>query len=229
MTSQEHPELILLSGLAADASIFDPQKSEFPELVVLNWKVPSKSDTLDSYAKRLADELGNQDRVIIGGASFGGILALHMAQYVKPAAVILIGSIHSPAELPLLARAARPLRWLLPIVPLRLLQFCAVPFASHAARRVIPHLARVLRQFRDADPQVIKWSLARLLGWKTIPEVNCPVFHIHGKRDFVLPARYTTPDTLIDGGGHIISLSHPDNVNEFIRDVMVKTKAVHSS
>lgn len=224
MTSQEHPELILLSGLAADASIFAPQKLEFPQLNVLSWKIPAKSDTLDSYAKRLADELANQDRLIIGGASFGGILALHMAQYVKPAAVILIGSLHAPEELPLFARAARPLRWFLPIVPMRLLQYCSAPLASGAARRMMPHLCRVVRQFRYSDPTVIKWSLFQLLDWKTAPSVECPVYHIHGKRDFVLPARYTSPDRLIEGGGHIISLSHAAEVNKFMREVIAEMR-----
>jgi pimeloyl-ACP methyl ester carboxylesterase len=224
MTSQEHPELLLLSGLAADASIFDPQKDAFPELRVLEWEIPSGTDTLDSYSRKLAEQIETQEGTIIGGASFGGIVAQHMAEHVNPVAVILIGSIRSPSELPFYARAARPLRWLVPFLPIRLLQFCAAPFASRAAQRIAPHIVRVIRQFRGADATVIKWSLARVLDWKTVPQVNCPVFHIHGRRDFVLPARYTSPDRFIERGRHVISLTHPEEVNEFIRELIGTTQ-----
>jgi pimeloyl-ACP methyl ester carboxylesterase len=47
--------------------------------------------------------------------------------------------------------------------------------------------------------------------------------HIHGKRDYVLPMRYTNPDHIVEGGGHILSLSHPRDVNAFI------TKAIESA
>jgi pimeloyl-ACP methyl ester carboxylesterase len=85
----------------------------------------------------------------------------------------------------------------------------------------------VIRQFRRADATVIKWSLSRVLDWKTVPQVDCPVFHIHGRRDFVLPARYTLPDQLIEQGRHVISLSHPAEVNEFIRGVIAETERLH--
>lgn len=225
MTSKEHPELLLLSGLAADASIFAPQKNAFPGLRVLEWEIPSREDTLESYSQKLAEQLEAQERVIIGGVSFGGIIAQHMAEHVNPAAVILIGSIRSPSELPLYARAARPLRRLVPFLPIRFLQLCAAPFASRAAERIAPHIVRVIRQFRGADATVIKWSISRVLDWKTVPPVDCPVFHIHGRRDFVLPARRTSPDRFVERGRHVISLTHPEEVNEFIRDVMGTTQA----
>ncbi len=43
----------------------------------------------------------------------------------------------------------------------------------------------------------LKWSLARILDWNVAPVLNCPVFHIHGGRDFVLPVRYACPDTIV--------------------------------
>ena len=54
-----------------------------------------------------------------------------------------------------------------------------------------------------ADANVFKWSLSQLLNWKSQPEVSCPVLHLHGDRDFVLPVRYTKPDATVTGGGHV--------------------------
>ncbi len=212
--------LILFSGLAADASVFVPQKIAFPELVVPNWPTPLQNETLDSYCDRLANALRPHGRAILGGASFGGIIALHVAKRINPLAVLLIGSVRSPTELSQLVRICRPLKPLVPLIPVRFLQLCSVPIASQLARRMFPHLCGLARQFRDADPAVFKWSLARILDWNVAPVLDCPVFHIHGDRDFVLPIRYTQPDTIIHGGGHVISLTHPTVVNDFIRSAI---------
>lgn len=223
MAAQESPPLILFSGLAADANVFVPQKIVFPQLVVPDWPVPQPNDTLDSYSDRLADGLSSHGDAILGGASFGGIIALHVAQRLKPLAVILIGSVRSPAELSRIARLSRPLKPLVQWIPVRLLQLCCAPIASEIARRFSPHLCGLARQFIGSDPTVFKWSLARVLDWDSTPDVGCPVFHVHGDRDCVLPIRYTQPDTVVAGGGHVISLTHSSDVNDFIRSVISQT------
>ena len=38
--------------------------------------------------------------------------------------------------------------------------------------------------------------------------------------DFVLPSRLTQPDRIVHGGGHVISLTHPNDVNDYIRRVL---------
>ena len=217
MVERKPTPLILFSGLAANAHVFAPQKVSFPQLVVPEWLTPESQETLDSYCDRLADELRPCGDAMIGGASFGGIVALHVAQRLRPAAVVLIGSVRSPNELPGIARYSRPLKPLIRLIPVRLLQWCCIPFASNVAQRVAPHLCGISRQFRDCDPAVFKWSLARILDWSSTPEIDCPVFHIHGDHDFVLPIRCTQPTSIVRGGGHVISLTHPTDVNEFLR------------
>lgn len=78
-------------------------------------------------------------------------------------------------------------------------------------------------QFRDSDSRVFKWSLSRILDWKSTPIVPCPVYHLHGDRDWTLPLQSTDPDMVVEGGGHVLSLTHPSDVNAFIRDVLSKT------
>lgn len=228
LASHASMPLILFSGLAADANVFVPQKLTFPQLIVPEWPKPQSNDTLDSYCERLADIIRPDVDTLIGGASFGGIIAIHVAQYFKPAAVILIGSLRSPAELPRWIRLCRPLKRLIPLIPVRLLQICCAPIASQLARRCFPHHCGLARQFRSADPTVFKWSLARILDWNVAPVLDCPVFHIHGDRDLVLPIRYTNPDTKIAGGGHVISLTHSREVNDFIRSAIAQVSGEQS-
>lgn len=211
--------LILFSGLAADAEVFVPQKVAFPQLVVPKWPIPEPNDTLDTYCDRLADELRVHSAPIIGGASFGGIIALHVAQRLNPSAILLIGSVRSPAEFPYALKFARPLRPLVRLIPVRLIQACCAPMASKLARRLTPHFSGLARQFRGADPTVFKWSIARLMDWNSTPTFTCPIFKIHGDRDFVLPLRFTQSDAVVRGGGHVISLTHPTEVNNWIRAV----------
>lgn len=99
--------LILFPGLAADANIFAPQKLAFPQLVVPAWPIPGNDDTLETYCHRIADDLQPLGPAVIGGASFGGIIALHIAQRLNPLAVILIGSVRSPDQLPRIVKLER--------------------------------------------------------------------------------------------------------------------------
>ncbi|MEM6778670.1 MAG: alpha/beta hydrolase [Planctomycetota bacterium] len=197
--------------------MFAFQRHAFPQLVVPKWPKPQGDDTLDTYSERLAHEWRTSGDIVVGGASFGGIVALHVAKHLDPKAVILIGSIRSPAELPHLVRCLRPFAILARFAPLRLLKLCCLPLHLSIARRLVPHLHGLARQFQGCDPVVFRWSLARILDWSSTPTANCPTFQIHGERDFVLPRRYTNPDRVIRGGGHVISLTHPSQVTEFIQ------------
>lgn len=215
--------LVLLSGLAADARVFTPQKIAFPQMQCPRWVIPERSETINDYAARLAETIGERP-CIIGGASFGGIVALHLAEHVDARAVILIGSIKSPSQLPVYARCARPFRFLIPFIPLRLLQLLARPIATRVVKRHAPFAYGLACQFRDSNPAVFKWSLRRILDWSATPTVSCPIFHLHGDRDWTLPLRYTDPDKIVKGGGHVISLTHAGEVNFYIKDVISRDR-----
>ena len=223
MAAQESIPLILFSGLAADANVFVPQKIAFPQLIVPAWPKPQPNDTLDTYCDRLADDLRPHGDAIIGGASFGGIIALHVAQRMQPLAVLLIGSVRAPSQLSRLGRFCRPLKPLVPLIPVRLLQLCCVPVSTRFARRLMPHVCGLARQFRGSDPIVFKWSLSRILDWTSTPTPSCPVYQIHGDRDRVLPICNIQSDTIVAGGGHVISLTHATDVNNFIHNAIAQT------
>jgi pimeloyl-ACP methyl ester carboxylesterase len=217
MSSLDLP-LILLSGLAADASVFTPQRLAFPQLIVPPWIKPEPHETLSAYAARLAEQVRPAGPCVLGGASFGGMVALEMARFLQPQALLLIGSVRGPQELPRRVRIWQRFRSAIPFLPIAPLQWSAG--SANVARRWLPHLAGVARQFSEADEQVFRWSLDQLLAWKTAPVVDCPIYQIHGDCDRVLPISRTRPDTTIRGGGHVISLTHAREVNDFIRQCL---------
>ncbi len=214
------PPILLFSGLAANAEVFAAQRSALPQLRVVGWKQPLDRESLQAYAHRLAEDLPSHQPLILGGASFGGIIALYVAEVLKPKLVVLIGSVRSPNELPRYVKLLRPLRYLVGLIPVRVFQ-ALMRFVLRL--NLIPkrwkNLAGIAMQFVESDPVVFKWSLKQLLAWRNTPKLTCPIHQIHGGRDFILPLRHTDPVTMLPKGGHVISLSHPGEVTEFLRKI----------
>lgn len=60
-----------------------------------------------------------------------------------------------------------------------------------------------------------RWASAAALSWKPSAGVDrIPLFQIHGDRDSTFPIRYTVADTVIYGGGHVLPLSHSQEIAE---------------
>ncbi len=210
--------LILLPGMGADRRLFQAQAAAFENLITPDWIPPEPRDTLASYAARLAKAADPAGPCFVGGASFGGMVALELSRRVDARACFLIGSVRSPHELPARIRALRPLASIMPAwgggVPGRLAR-AALAFGGRLLR---PDSRSVLRQLADADGAFMRWAALALLRWEPSGEpCSVPVFQIHGDRDHVLPHRLTKPDVLLRGAGHLISVTFPKEVNEFLR------------
>src|SRR5262249_41007085 len=147
--------LILFPGVAADARLFEPQLAEFPTLRVPSWIDPVRGESLRAYAARFGRVIDPGVPCIVGGASFGGVVAQEMAGHLRAVACVLIGSIHSPAELPWRWRVLRPLSLLGP-EGLRVV-------ARIGSRLRLPWLgrgwARRLRKLAGADANFVRWAM----------------------------------------------------------------------
>lgn len=205
--------LVLIPGMGADARLFLPQQAAFPQLKVATWITPDRHESLPEYAGRMASAHGVAPGSVLGGASFGGVVALEMACLIRPQACLLIGSLRSPLGL-------RPgYRLLGPVSGL-------VGFAPRVARWVrnwrgigySAAMASVVEQVADADPRFLRWATRALLKWRPSPEIaSLKIYQIHGSADRLLPANRSQSDHFIDRAGHLLTLSHPNEVNEFLR------------
>lgn len=211
--------LILFSGMGADERVFAPQKAAFPHLIVPRWLPPTHRESLSSYAARLVRVIDPGRPFFIGGASFGGMVAVEAARHLPHVlGCFLIGSVCSPHELPARVRCMRPAA--------RVAHRLPFGWMPPVARRVVPVLDRwsspaacgMARQVADSDPAFLRWACGAVLTWEPGDvEPACPVHHIHGDRDPILPCRLTRPDVVVPRGGHVLTLSHPEEVNQFIR------------
>jgi pimeloyl-ACP methyl ester carboxylesterase len=202
----------LLSGLATDERLFAPQLAAFPNLKVIPWVEARPYESLREYAERLAPLVDPGWPCVVGGASFGGMVALELARLVPAVAVVLIGSVRSPVAFPLRWRVLEPLAYLGPGV-LRVLAGwgAKLPLSAVSVRR--------LRRIARPESAFERWGFCAAVRWRPRP-LKVPVFHIHGSADGVLLASRTRPDVLVPDGRHALTLSHPTAVNDFLADVL---------
>jgi pimeloyl-ACP methyl ester carboxylesterase len=213
----EHLPIILLSGMAADERLFAAQLAAFPNLRVQPWVPPLPTESLRAYAARLARLMDPGRPCVVGGASFGGVVALEVATHLSARACVLIGSIRSPAGLPWRWRALRPVATLGPEV-LRVIAAAGGRFGGG----VLPSgLVRRLCRLARPETAFVRWAMGAVVRWRPSPATRrVRVFHIHGSADHVLPVERTRPDVIVPGGGHALSLFHPAVVNAFLADVL---------
>jgi pimeloyl-ACP methyl ester carboxylesterase len=211
--------LVLIPGLGTDARLFEVQRTAFPHLETPAWIEPRRREPLAAYARRLAASIDPSTPMVLGGVSLGGMLALEMARHLPVRRLALIGSCRSPAAVrPWLFHAERASRpwptWLLArmtvISPLVVGLGGTIPEDS---RRLL------VRMTQEVPMSFIRWGGRAILSWPGCPDPGVPVSHIHGGRDWVLPLRRGVAATrIVDQGSHVLNLSHPAEVNDFLRD-----------
>jgi len=213
--------LILLAGMGADERVFSPQREAFPQLTVQRWIPPQPNESLPAYAARFARQIDPGGPCFVGGASFGGFVAIEMARHLQARGVFLIGSCRSPCELPLRIRMLRKIRSAASWMPFEPVCELAGVGAIVCARLPVSRTRSLLRQLADADARFLRWACRAVLEWEQpSPPLDVPVHHIHGRRDHVLPVGRTRADVIVEGAGHVLSLSHARDVNAFLRERM---------
>ena len=223
------PRLILFPGLAADGRLFEPQRSAFPQLEVPPWLMPLEDERIESYAKRMAAQIEPDERpLFIGGVSFGAIVALEAARHLPAAGVLLIGGGLSYRMI------TWPFRWMclaaplapLPIVPWLLTLF---PIGLDVIEDLTEEQKQLyVRMSRESPPAMIRWGAHAMTRWEFQGAPPAPLHAIHGHGDRIVRPKRLQIDRVIPGGRHLISLSHPDEVNGFIAEKMRVAMAVRS-
>ena len=213
-------DLVLLPGLAADARQFAPQRSMFPSLRVGEWIPHRANESLAEYAARLSPDLKLTSDSVLGGSSFGGLVALEVARLTRPRAVVLIGSCRSPRELrtalALFARLGRHL----PGFVINSGRGLAVPMARVAGPAPW-HIRRELAAMsRGVPAEYLKWAARAVMSWPGCADPGVPVHQIHGLLDWMMPVGRVRADVVVPGAGHVLNMTHPELVNQFIGDVI---------
>jgi len=212
--------LILLPGLGADERLCQPQLNLTERVEVPNWIAPHRNEPLTTYAKRFAAHLDTTQPFFLAGISFGGMIALELAKHLNPTAVCLIASCRSPKGVrPIFRLAGKSLLWLPPSV---IGAGRHVPGAAHwIFGTQTPEQDNLLNTvLMDMDLTFVRWGMRALLAWPGVDRLDCPIRHIHGSADRLLPICKVEPDIAVEGAGHLVNLTHPQIVNENLKKWM---------
>jgi pimeloyl-ACP methyl ester carboxylesterase len=211
-------------GLGADASLAPYHCIPGLEIEWVKWPSVIRP-SWDHFLADLLRENKIEEGAIFLGISFGGLVAVRMAERKRPAAIILIGSLVSTRAIsPLL----RPVRFLVRAVPAFLFNSNWVPawvVAYFFGIRKDDHLAHFFRMAKGYTSSQAK-GLVRLALSAPRTGNFAPTYAIHGGKDRILPARYREPGFLVKDGGHLLSMTHAEEVNGAISDWLGEVAAM---
>lgn len=220
-------QLYFIPGTLSDRRLFIPQLEAFPDARVLEWVPPiDPKEPLPSYAKRLSGQVDASNPFVLCGVSLGGMLAQEMAQLVKPKGVILVSTASSSKALSKAFLLNGRLANVLPEKVDGALVRLQAKMLEQLIPENIPHRADYLSMIRDYSPELARWQSGAATRWELAAPLQMPVFHIHGEADKIIPlSKIPQPDQVVQGGGHLINLTHADRVNAFIRQSLDRITA----
>jgi len=211
------PSIYFLPGLGADFRLFRKQLEAGMPITILEWKIPLKGETIQQYAARMAADISKSDKLILGGVSMGGMMAIEIAKIVRPEKLILISSAKNRNELPLFFRFFKYLpvqRWL-PYAFFNNIQVVAnaiYPLFGKMRREE----KKIFVEMAKAAPQeFVKWALNAIVTWENT-EVPAPTIHIHGTADLILPYRYVRNVITIKKGTHLMISERAEEINAIL-------------
>ena len=218
--------LVYLSGLGLGRDFLHLGQPSGIDVVVPAWIEPLPCETISSYARRLAVSLKRDDVTHLAGVSFGGVLALEMAMVLKVKGVIVVSGIISPEELPWYFRAMKSLP---KVVMSFLLDVSLVISAGivSCCGVFLPKNSRAFFQwYLNADKSLVKWGAPALLNWRPAYNIEeIALLRIHGDADGIFPHHENGTLKAVSGGGHVITVTHPETVNRAVFDFVMQTMA----
>lgn len=213
-TSTIAPKTIyLFSGLGADARVFEKLNFHDCPCVHIQWITPLKNETISAYAKRLLAQITTENPILIG-LSFGGMMAVEVAQLIAYEKLILLASAKTKFELPFYLRFLGYLR-VHKIIPTALmknanmLSFWLFGVATAEDKKLLTQI------FADMNSEFLRWALHQIATWQNeiVPK---KLTHIHGTSDKILPLYFVKADIVVEKGGHFMTFTMAEQVSAIL-------------
>ena len=210
---QEIIHVYLMPGLAANPSIFEHIKLPEDQFQIhwLEWMIPVKHESLESYAKRMINKI-THDNVVLLGVSFGGILVQEMSKYMVLRKLIVVSSVKSKHELPKRMKVMRFTK-AYKLLPTQLVSNIDV-LAKYAFGETITKRIELYKKYLSVnDKQYLDWAIENVIEWDQHQPVEQAIY-IHGDKDMVFPHSCKGNCIVIKGGTHIMIINKYKWFNE---------------
>lgn len=202
-----------MPGMAANPSIFEHIKLPKDKFKIhwLEWKIPAKEESLESYAKRMIKEI-KYDNVVLLGVSFGGILVQEMSKYMSLKKLFVVSSVKSHHELPKRLKLLKYTK-AYKILPTQLVSNIDL-LAKYAFGETIKKHVELYKKYLSVNNKTyLDWAIKQVVCWCQ-EEANKDAVYIHGDKDFVFPHSCQGNCIIIKGGTHIMILNKHKWFNE---------------
>lgn len=214
--------LVLFSGLGGDSRLTSPISVPGVSVVAPDHLEPGPGEDLPAYAARVADRHGVGPGDVVGGASFGGMIAAEIARQRPVAGLVLLGSCVHPERLPWTYRWVERIGRFIPDPVLRIRTWG--PLLRWRFAPVTPEAVACLAAMaRDCTPNQLRGFGRMLFGWKGIERFSCPVLSVHGDHDLIIPRACAEPGVVLKDAGHCFTLTHAAQTSAAVREFLTLT------
>ena len=210
-------KIYILSGLGADERVFELLDFSDFSPIFIKWIIPKKNESIENYASRLLEQIDSPKPIIIG-LSFGGIMATEISKLIEVEKIILISSAKTKKEIPFYYRLSSFIG-IHEIIPTKILKSSnAITNWFFGANNNFEK--QLLKEIlRDTDSVFLKWAIDRIVRWENM-SLPKNTYHIHGTADKILPISGVSCDVKINGGGHLMTLTHSEEINRILRKIL---------
>ncbi len=183
------------------------------EIIVLEWPLPEKNDTMQSYARKFLPQINTDKPFCLLGVSFGGMLCTELSNILSPQKVFLISTSKYRKELP----------WFI-----RLLKHVSIHklISEKYHRKMAYHgwwivgfgkayIPEFLGMVNSMNENYFKHCINIIVSWngKQTPKNS---IHIHGNVDRLLLYKNVKSDYTISNGGHAMIVFQAEEINQII-------------
>jgi pimeloyl-ACP methyl ester carboxylesterase len=213
-------KVYLIPGLGADSRLF--KNIQLPagyEIVLVDWLIPSETDTLTSYSQNIVSQYNMSDNSIVIGVSLGGMISVEIAKQLKLDKVILISSIKTNSEAPWYFKFFRSLP-VYKAIPGKLMTHLGFLVKPMFGQMKPDDLTLFKSMLQNSSPIFLKWAMRSALYWKNDVEFS-NLYHIVGNKDLVFPYQnIKNPTAVIKGGTHIMVFDKAAEINVLLADIL---------
>ena len=202
-----------MPGMAANPTIFEHIKLPEDNFKVhwLEWVIPNPNESIEGYAKRLAQNVKHENSVLLG-VSFGGIMVQEMSKFLTLKKLFVVSSVKCSNELPKRMKIAKKTK-AYKLIPTRLLSNVEA-LARYAFGETVSKRIELYKKYLSVnDKRYLDWAIEQMVCWKQDTQIP-NIIHIHGEKDGVFPM-YNIKDCItVKGGTHIMIINKYKWFNE---------------
>ncbi|MDQ3190972.1 MAG: hypothetical protein M3Q58_05200 [Bacteroidota bacterium] len=211
----------LIPGLATDERLFSNLKINGAELNVIKWEVPLINDTMESYARKLAEQIDDSKPFYLLGVSFGGMCAIEIAKFLNPVKTIIVSSAKGADEIPFFIKMFR-------YFPIHLIfsQWFII-MLSKAVKHVLGRHSKkdrdlLIEMLKKCPEKYIKRAINLIINWSCTSGTckDLKIIHIQGTADRVIPIKNLKNTIPVAEGTHFMIIYNSKQISDIINKVI---------